>query len=94
MDRRRFARRIRAGAVDANQAVKLLFGRVDREIKRLADGGELAFRTNPPRDLTKNLLYYAAHAKSTEGRLGELKRTFNLDTLLPSERSWNTRAVR
>ncbi|MBK8283944.1 MAG: Hpt domain-containing protein [Ahniella sp.] len=77
---------IRAGAVEANQAVKLLFGRVDREIKRLADGGELAFRTNPPRDLTKNLLYYAAHAKSTEGRLGELKRTFNLDTLLPSEK--------
>lgn len=77
---------IRAGAVEANQAVKLLFGRVDREIKRLADGGELAFRTNPPRDLTKNLLYYAAHAKSSEGRLGDLKRAFKLDTLLPSEK--------
>lgn len=77
---------IRAGSVDANQAVKLLFGRVDREIKRLADGGEMAFRTNPPRDLTKNLLYYAAHAKSSEGRLGDLKRAFKLDTLLPSEK--------
>lgn len=77
---------IRLSAVEANQAVKLLFGRVDREIKRLADGGELAFRTNPPRDLTKNLLYYAAHAKSSEGRLGDLKRAFKLDTLLPSEK--------
>jgi len=77
---------IRAGAVDANQAVKLLYGRVDREIKRLADGGELAFRTNPPRELTKNLLYYAAHAKTSEGRLTDLKRAYKLDTLLPSEK--------
>ena len=31
---------VRGGLVDANQAVKLLFGRVEREIKRLADSGE------------------------------------------------------
>jgi chemosensory pili system protein ChpA (sensor histidine kinase/response regulator) len=77
---------VRAGLVDANQAVKLLFGRVDREIKRLADSGEGTFKLEPPRDLIKNLLYYAAHARGNDGRIGELKRTYKLDSLLPSDK--------
>lgn len=77
---------VRNGLVDANQAVKLLFGRVDREIKRLADGGESALKVDPPRDLIKNLLYYAAHARGNDGRIGELKRVYKLESLLPSDR--------
>ncbi|MBP9155461.1 MAG: Hpt domain-containing protein [Xanthomonadales bacterium] len=77
---------VRNGLVDANQAVKLLFGRVDREIKRLADVGEQTFKVEPPRDLVKNLLYYAAHARGSDGRVGELKRTYKLETLLPSDK--------
>jgi chemosensory pili system protein ChpA (sensor histidine kinase/response regulator) len=77
---------VRNGLVDANQAVKLLFGRVDREIKRLADGGETALKAEPPRDLVKNLLYYAAHARGNDGRIGELKRVYKLESLLPSDR--------
>ncbi len=77
---------VRNGLVDANQAVKLLFGRVDREIKRLADGGETALKAEPPRDLVKNLLYYAAHARGNDGRIGELKRVYKLEALLPSDR--------
>jgi chemosensory pili system protein ChpA (sensor histidine kinase/response regulator) len=77
---------VRNGLVDANQAVKLLFGRVDREIKRLADAGEGSFKVDPPRDLIKNLLYYAAHARGNDGRIGELKRTYKLESLLPSDK--------
>ena len=77
---------VRGGLVDANQAVKLLFGRVDREIKRLADSGEGTFKLEPPRDLIKNLLYYAAHARGNDGRIGELKRAYKLDSLLPSDK--------
>ena len=77
---------VRNGLVDANQAVKLLFGRVDREIKRLADAGEQSFKAEPPRDLVKNLLYYAAHARGSDGRVGELKRTYKLEMLLPSDK--------
>ncbi|HWT15388.1 MAG TPA: Hpt domain-containing protein [Patescibacteria group bacterium] len=77
---------VRNGLVDANQAVKLLFGRVDREIKRLADSGELSFKAEPPRDLVKNLLYYAAHARGSDGRVGELKRAYKLESLLPSDK--------
>jgi chemosensory pili system protein ChpA (sensor histidine kinase/response regulator) len=77
---------VRNGLVDANQAVKLLFGRVDREIKRMADSGESVFKVDPPRDLVKNLLYYAAHARGTDGRIGDLKRAFRLESLVASDR--------
>jgi chemosensory pili system protein ChpA (sensor histidine kinase/response regulator) len=75
-----------SGAVEANAAVKLLFGKVDREIKRLVDAGEIAFRTAPPADLTKNLLYYIAHSSSAGERATEIRTTYKLDTLLPSEK--------
>ncbi len=77
---------VRNGLVDANQAVKLLFGRVDREIKRLADAGENSFRVEAPRDLVKNLLYYTAHARGNDGRVGELKRLYKLESLIPSDK--------
>ena len=75
-----------SGAIEANAAVKLLFGKVDREIKRLVDAGEGSFRTQPPVELTKNLLYYVAHAKSAGARASEIRQTYKLDTLLPSEK--------
>jgi chemosensory pili system protein ChpA (sensor histidine kinase/response regulator) len=72
-------------ALDASVAVKLLYGKVDREIKRVVDQGEASFASQPPTDLTKSLLYYAAHAESKGARLAELKNLYKLDTLLPSE---------
>ncbi|MBS0557908.1 MAG: Hpt domain-containing protein [Proteobacteria bacterium] len=77
---------VASGAVEANPAVKLLFGKVDREIKRLVDGGEAAFRVAPPADLTKNLLFYIAHAGAGGERAAAIRTTYKLDTLLPSEK--------
>lgn len=77
---------VASGAVEANPAVKLLFGKVDREIKRLVDGGEAGFRTAPPSDLTKNLLFYIAHAGAGGERAAAIRTTYKLDTLLPSEK--------
>src|SRR6185369_3411631 len=77
---------ISSGAVEASAAVKLLFGKVDREIKRLVDSGEAVFRTTPPADLTKNLLYYIAHSDAAGERAAEIRATYKLDTLLPSEK--------
>ena len=76
---------LRTGAVEAAAAVKLLFGRVDREIKRVVDTGESGFAAQPPRELLKNLLYYVAQAKSVEGRAAEIKRLYRLDELVASE---------
>ncbi len=72
------------GGLEASIAVKLLFGRVDREIHRFADRGETAFTTAPPRELTKNLLYYVAHSTGTGARGGEVRKAYHLDTLLPT----------
>ncbi|MCE3003592.1 MAG: Hpt domain-containing protein, partial [Xanthomonadaceae bacterium] len=76
---------LRDGALEAGASLKSLFGRVDREIKRLADLGEGAFRVEPPRELSKSLLYYLAHSHAAGPRSREVKRTFKLDTLLPTE---------
>ena len=71
--------------LDPNATTKLLFGKVDREIKRLADSGEQAFRAEPPRELTKNLLYYVAHSRPVTDRIRDVKATYHLDTLVPSQ---------
>ncbi|MBA8882474.1 Hpt domain-containing protein [Dokdonella fugitiva] len=88
---------VAAGVVEAVEnrglepsvAVKLLFGRVDREIHRFAEGGEAAFAARPPRELVKNLLYYIAHSGSNGvapgSRSAEIRRTYRLDTLLPTQ---------
>ncbi len=77
---------VASGALEANAAVKLLFGKVDREIKRLVDSGETAFRIAPPVELVKNLLYYLAHSGAGGERAVEIRGTYKLDTLLPSEK--------
>ncbi|GIX21954.1 MAG: hypothetical protein KatS3mg121_0737 [Gammaproteobacteria bacterium] len=74
------------GAVEGGVAVKSLLGRVDRQIKRLADEGEAGFAAALADDAFKNLLYYLARAQSDEGAVGEIKRTFELERYLPSDR--------
>ncbi len=60
--------------------------KVEREIRRLATEGDAAFRTQPPVELTRQLLYFAAHAPDASGRLGEVRAVFELDSYMPSER--------
>ena len=71
--------------LDASVALKLLIGRVDREIKRLIDSGESAFASNPPNELTKGLLYYVAQSTANSQRVVELRQIYRLDKLIPSE---------
>jgi len=76
------------GALEAGVSVKLLLGRVDREIHRFADGGETAFAAKPPRELVKNLLYYVAQAdasKTASARVTDIRSTYRLDALLPTQ---------
>ncbi len=57
------------------------------------DDGENAFAAAPPRDLTKNLLYYIAHADGDRPRAPRrCARLYKLDTLLPSAEGTRTRA--
>ncbi|HET7777411.1 MAG TPA: Hpt domain-containing protein, partial [Rudaea sp.] len=77
---------VRSGSLETSAAVKLLFGKIDRQIKRLVDGGESEFAADPPRELTKNLLYYVAHSTAAGPRAAEIAQLYRLDSLLPTER--------
>ena len=76
---------LRAKAFEPSPQLKQTVGKVEREIKRLVDSGEKSFRADPPRELTRNLLYFVAHAPTQHGRIGELRDVFNLGALLPSQ---------
>ena len=75
---------VRAEKVDSSVSVKLLVGRVDREIKHLVDSGEAYFAKHPPLELTKNLLYYLAQAEDCGPRVEAIQTLYDLGALLPS----------
>ncbi len=72
-----------------------LIGRVDRAIKQLIDGGEMALAKGDAEDLTRQLLYYVAQAdRQQQAARFALRRTYKLDSppcRMPP--SWNTPRV-
>jgi chemosensory pili system protein ChpA (sensor histidine kinase/response regulator) len=70
-------------------AVKQLFSRLDRKMKAIIDGGEQVLVDDPPAALLKNLLYYIARANSQNPVILEVKRVYNLDSVMPSEDQLN-----
>jgi chemosensory pili system protein ChpA (sensor histidine kinase/response regulator) len=73
------------GSIQRSVSLKQSLAKVEREIKRLADGGDVAFRNDPPIELTRQLLYFVAHEGSNEGRIAEIRQVFGLDENLPKE---------
>ena len=76
---------LKEDAIGSGVAVKLLLGKLDREIKRIIDDGEEAIVSSPATGLLKNLLYYVAQSPSENAYLGEVKRAYQLHNVLPSE---------
>ncbi len=72
------------GAFQASNALKQSLGKVEREIKRLAEGGDDAFRSDPPIELTRQLLYFVAHEATDVGRIGEIREVFGLNDNVPN----------
>ncbi|HBD19520.1 MAG TPA: hybrid sensor histidine kinase/response regulator, partial [Arenimonas sp.] len=72
-------------AFEATKPLKQALAKVEQEIKRLAEGGDAAFRSDPPLELTRQLLYFVAHAPTDHGRIGEIREVFGLGQYLPSE---------
>ena len=69
--------------LETSVSVKMLMGKVDREIKKLIDHGEEAIATETPAELLKNCLYYVGLSTSKGPRVSSLKQAFDLDRLLP-----------
>ncbi len=76
---------LQTGAIEASVAVKLLFGKLDREIKRLIDDGQAVLGAAQTKDLVKNLLYYLAHAKTHGPRAQAVVDFYHLANLLPTQ---------
>lgn len=75
---------VRSGEIEASAQLKQTVGRVEREIKHLADAGDTGFRVDPPRELTRNLLYFIAHGRASSDRLVEVRNAFRLDMFVPT----------
>jgi len=76
---------IRGGGLEASVTLKRLIGQVDRQLKRLIDGGESALVNAPPVDLINSLLYYVARASSQDPRIEALRKQYNLGEVLPGQ---------
>ncbi|MEM7707051.1 MAG: Hpt domain-containing protein [Pseudomonadota bacterium] len=74
---------LRMGAVKPNGALKLLIGKIDRQIKGLALKGESFFDSGEAQELTRGLLYYAAHGGAGSQLIEDLKERYGLAALLP-----------
>ena len=76
---------VRGGGLEASVALKRLIGQVDRQLKRLIDGGESALVNAPPVELVDSLLYYVARATSQDPRIEALRKQYNLAEVLPGQ---------
>jgi len=70
------------GGITASVSSKLLLGQLDRQIKKIIDGGEVAITQEPPVDLVKNLLYYVASSSCEGSVINALQDAFQLNDLL------------
>jgi chemosensory pili system protein ChpA (sensor histidine kinase/response regulator) len=76
---------VRAGGLEASVTLKRLIGQVDRQLKRLIDGGEPALVSAPAVELIDSLLYYVARATSQDPRIEALRKQYNLGDILPGQ---------
>src|SRR5688572_31106985 len=75
---------VRGGGLEASVALKRLIGQVDRQLKRLIDGGEPALINSPPVELVNSLLYYVAKSTSQDPRIEALRKQYSLAEVLPA----------
>ena len=68
------------GGLPTNFNVKSLCGRIDQQIRRLAENS-----TNVAEKLNRDVLYYVASAKPATLRLTSVKQAFELESYLPTQ---------
>jgi chemosensory pili system protein ChpA (sensor histidine kinase/response regulator) len=64
------------GALPASTEIKQLFGRIDRQLKRLIDVGETAFSGAIPEDLLRQLLFHILNSDASAGRVGDIREIY------------------
>ena len=77
---------LRDGALPATRALRLAFGGVEREARQMLDDNGFSAPGNEPNaEPTRQLLYHVAHSDGGHPALDNLRQTFELDAVLPSE---------
>ncbi|MCP3868975.1 MAG: response regulator [Gammaproteobacteria bacterium] len=76
---------LRESGVKPGVAAKELFGRLDREIKRIIDCGEQEVAQKPPNDLLKDFLFFVVYDESGNPLIEEVKREFGLENTILSK---------
>lgn len=71
------------GRLEHSVAVKMLMGRMEREIRHFGEVGEASFNQSLPDELFKNLLYYIGIAESGGEQTDKVKAAYHLDLYLP-----------
>lgn len=71
------------GKLEHSVAVKMLMGRLEREIRHFGEAGETHFNQTLPDELLKNLLYYLGLAESGSTQVDKVKTAYRLDMYLP-----------
>ena len=71
------------GRLEHSVALKMLMGRIEREIRRFGEVGEASFDRSLPDELLKNLLYYIGLAESGSEQTDKVKAAYHLDLYLP-----------
>ena len=65
--------------LESSVAIKIILGRVDRQIQRVIESGEQILTEDPPDKIIKNLLYYIAQSQTYNDNVIQLKKSFGLD---------------
>ncbi len=74
---------IQEGTLDNSMAIKLIFGQLDRFLKRVIDDGEEAAVSDFPIELLKNLLYYVALSPSDNPVIEAVRHSADLANTFP-----------
>lgn len=69
--------------LESSAAVKMLVGRLEREIKRFSEEDEDTYNQTLPDELLKNLLYYVGLSEDGNAQLQAVKSAYHLDLYLP-----------
>lgn len=74
-----------SNAIESSPTIRTLFRMIDRELKRLIDGGDKVAVQPASEDLLKNLLFYIARTTVDAPLLRSIKNTFDLENALLNE---------
>jgi len=74
---------LRSNTIELTITVRSLLKSLDRELRRLEQGGSEALQSAVSVPMLKNLLYYIATSNSNTKRIAEVKTLFHLDESLP-----------